>query len=485
VAKPVSGSSPSDSIDATTWNLRLPLAVLLRDERLERLIGLPVSVVARVGSEPASATIECPRRGGPEVRCGQSVFELVEDEDAFLGRAGANEARPAIEQLVEDNPGIEADLTIEVANDPESSGVRWIRTAEALRVGLRESWLATLEEVFKRGTTERLVVADGGDAGVWTPCLQVCGPAASPRPLANPELPEVPSRWWREHRADGRSLPVPAGLIPTDRDGDSLGNLDRLLTDAARALVWLWLAAKVSSPELGQPVEVTFEGERVAQAKLEVSGANHASDELLLWDWAMEDADPARFDAIQRAVALAVFRDKDFERAARPARRTAKTLFQVLRENELSEAMATRRTVRDAAVGAGRAAADAGRAAGAKSLERVLVQAAAAAGILIANSGDAISTTTTVLLLSLVGALLAASATIALASDYPAAFGILDSFEEDLDLYGDTLSDGDIADIKKMASLADARRRITASLTITVVVLVLAATALIVALVAV
>jgi hypothetical protein len=226
---------------------------------------------------------------------------------------------------------------------------------------------------------------------------------------------------------------------------------------------------------------VTFEGQRLARFDLAAGPRERVDDELALWEWAMEERDPGRYYAVQRAVALAVFDSADLPHAARPALGTARTLLNALRQDQMAEAMATRRSVRDAAMVAGRAAAEAGRTAGAKSLERVIVQAAAAAGILIARSGDALSPSAATLLLLLVGALLVASGVIALVAEYPAAFKLLDSFRDDLHLYRDSLSKQDISAIEEMKSLRGARSAIKTSLLVTIAVLSVALIALAIA----
>lgn len=468
--------APDDRIDSTIWTLRLPVTAFLEEGVLGRLIDLPMRFAVAVELDAGEVRVEGPRYGEPTVTWEGEIHTAIDGDDlsALEGAASRDDAEAALRLLTER----EAETTLEVVNEPAKTGIRWIRSKDSLLERLAASWLATLQAIFSEGRPETLVVADAGDGSLRAGSLRVCGPAAAPWQGEWPTGAQA--EWWEEHHGGEPSLPAPAGIVPGERDGEGLEEIEPMLVGIARALAWLWLADAVDASR--DIPRVQFVGQRVVDVVLETTPADSASDEIALWGWATGEPDPGRYQAVQQAIALAVFSESDLPHAARPALRTADTLLKALRENQLAEAMATRRSVRDAAIGAGRAAADAGRAAGAKSLERLVVQAAATAGILIAQSGDALSGAATSRLLLLIGMLLIASGAIAVLVDYPTAYGILRSFKQDLYLNRDTLSEEDIEEIESMESLKEAHRKITASCVITVVVLLIALGALGVAL---
>ena len=478
VASP-GGSKPADAIDSTKWELRLPVAALLSGDALQRLIDLPVRFKLVVAVDAQEIRIDGEPHGTPVIQPSERLFEAIPDVDEFERAKERGDARQVL-QWFEDRE-LEAELA--VVNDPARTGVRWIRAEANLRDKLERSWLATLTSIFSRDRRETLVVGDAAGDALVAGDLRLCGPEAVGSPPAPSELTASGSsrEWWKSHRHGLSRLPIPEALVPTEESGEFLRAVGPLMTGVAGALAWLWLAEEVDAAE--DVPSVTFEGPRLARFDLAAGPREQVGDEIALWEWAMEERDPGRYYAVQKAVALAVFDSADLPHAARPALGTARTLLNALRQDQMAEAMATRRSVRDAAVAAGRAAAEAGRTAGAKSLERVIVQAAAAAGILIARSGDALSPSAATLLLLLVGALLIASGVIALAAEYPAAFGLLGSFRDDLSLYRDTLSEQDITAIEEMESLKGAQDAITISLTVTIVVLFIALIALGVAIV--
>jgi hypothetical protein len=465
---------PADAVDSAKWELRMPAAALLAEGTLQQLIDLPVRFNLVLTVDAREIRISGEPRGSPVIQPSDRLFEIVADIDGFERAKERGDAQWVL-KLFEDRE-LEAELA--VVNDPAKAGFRWIRTEASLRKRLERSWLATLESIFSRGHQETLVVSDAGANALAAKDLHVCGPEAMGSAPEPGELTtfRFSGQWWDTHRSGLPPLPIPDGLVPAEEGSGSLQAIGLLTRGIGAALTWLWLADEVDASR--DIPSASFEGQRLARFDLPACARDHVDDELALWTWAMEEQDPGRYYAVQRAVALAVFSSADLPNAARPALGSARTLLNALRQDQMAEAMATRRSVRDAGVAAGRAAADAGRTAGAKSLERVIVQAAAAAGILIAKSGDALSSSAATLLLVLVGALLVASAVIALAAEYPAAYGLLGSFRDDLSLYRDTLSEQDITAIEEMESLKGARRAITISLAVTVAILLAALVAL-------
>lgn len=465
---------PADAIDSARWELRLPVATLLSGDTLRQLIGLPVRFKFVIAVDAQEVRIDGEPHGTSVIRPTERPYEVFAEVDEFERAKERGDARWVLEQL--QNYEVEAELA--VVNDPAETGVRWIRTEASLREKLERSWLAVLTSIFSRGCRETLVVGDAGTDTIAAGDLHLCGPEAVGAAPASGELTVsgCSREWWSSHRDGLPQLPIPEALVPVGEGGDSLKAIGQLMTGVVAGLAWLWLADEVDTS--ADVPAVSFEGQRLARFDLPADPREKVDDELTLWEWAMEERDPGRYYAVQRAVALAVFGSADLPHAARPALGTARTLLNALRQDQMAEAMATRRSVRDAAVAAGRAAAEAGRTAGAKSLERVIVQAAAAAGVLIARSGDALSPSAATLLLLLVGALLIASGVIALVAEYPAAYRFLGSFRDDLALYRDTLSEQDIESIETMESLEGAKRAITTSLVVTIVVLLAALVAL-------
>lgn len=473
-ANSASDSKPVDAIDSTRWELRLPVSALLAGDTLQQLIDLPVRFKLVIAVDAQEIRIDCEPHGTPVIRPNERPFEVFSDVDELERAKERGDARWVLEQL----GGREMEAELTVVNDPAETRVRWIRTEASLREKLERSWLAVLTSIFSGGCRETLVVGDAGADALAAGDLYLCGPEAVGAAPVPAELTAsgFSREWWSSHRDGLPRLPIPAGLVPAEEGGELLRAIGPLMTGVAAALAWLWLADEVDTS--ADVPSVSFEGQRLARFDLAAGPRDKVEDEITLWEWAMEERDPGRYYAVQRAVALAVFDSADLPHAARPALGTARTLLNALRQDQMAEAMATRRSVRDAAVAAGRAAAEAGRTAGAKSLERVIVQAAAAAGILIAKSGNALSPSAATLLLILVGALLVASGVIALVAEYPAAYKLLRSFRDDLALYRDTLSEQDIKAIEKMESLEGARRAITTSLVVTIAVLLAALIAL-------
>lgn len=477
MAASTSGGEPADAIDSTQWKLRLPVAALLAEGIFQQLVDLPVrfNLVLTVGGEEIRIGGE--PHGPPVIQPIDRPFKIVTDVDGFERARETGDAKRLLGMF----GSRELDAYLVVVNDPAETGVRWIRTVASYRERLEGSWLATLESIFSRGLRETLVINDATTAVLAAKDLYVCGPDAVASALAPGELTTsgFSRQWWEAHRGDLPVMPIPNGLVPSEEFGASLQGLGAVTGGIGVVLAWLWLADQVDASH--DVPRVSFVGQRVAEFDLPVSPRDDPGDELALWAWAVEEKDPGRYYAVQQAVSLAVFSAADLPKAAKPSLGTARTLLNALRQGQMTEAMATRRSVRDGAVSAGRAAADAGRTAGAKSLERVIVQAAAGAGILIAKSSSALSSSAATWLLILVGALLVASAVVALVVEYPAAYGLLGSFGEDLSLYQDTLSDQDIEGIEKMQSLKEARCSITKSLVVTVTVLLAAMVALVIA----
>ena len=197
-----------------------------------------------------------------------------------------------------------------------------------------------------------------------------------------------------------------------------------------------------------------------------------ATDALALWDWATQTTDPVRSETLLRTISLAVDTPNELMGAGRAILVSATSVLEVALRSRVAEAVAARGAARDAAMSASRAAADDARAAAAKSFDRVVVQAAAVAGLLLANEKDAIEPAVTRSLLLLVATLLLTLAVIVLVVDFPSARASLAAFKVDLKQYRDILTEGDVHELREMESLRNASRTICKAQALTCVVLV-------------
>jgi hypothetical protein len=186
-------------------------------------------------------------------------------------------------------------------------------------------------------------------------------------------------------------------------------------------------------------------------------------------------SDPRRPEAAQQAVALAVFTDADLTTAAGPALTTAKTILANVGRAEIAEALATERNVRDAAMSTARATSEAARVAAGKTMERVILQTGAAAGIMLANSKAGLDDHIAQRLLALILVLLVLSASLAFLVEYSVARSAISSFKTDLKLYEATLATDAVNRIRTMATVTDAESTIKRSEIATGTTLALAA----------
>lgn len=452
-----------DALDTRTLGVKIAVDKLDVD-RLQRIIRLGIRVGLTVEEDGWELTIGAAPFEVIQIKAYGPVERLVKDDEAgALEDAIDSDDVGRVLTWLGSRP---AELALTLINPPADSGFRWIATERELVARLEgDRWLGTLQKLYDRGQPETLVIADAGNGWIAAPALTVRGNEAAEAPTPTELASAAAWEWLAESRSEESALPAPGNLFPA-QEGEGLADLRRALIGAARVLSWYWLAEEVDTP--GPPPRVRFVGQRVVVMTLEATRSESAAAEIELWDWATKSSDAGHRRVVQEAVALAVFGPDDVLEAARPALRTAQTLLKNVRSKELAEAIATRRSTRESAITVGRAAGEAARTAGGKALERVLVQAAAAGGILIAQSRNAISDAATLRLLALIGALQIASLLLAALVDYPSARSGIKRFKDDLKLYEDTLSEKDLEDIKNMASLKDADRKITTSLWLSV-----------------
>jgi hypothetical protein len=186
-----------------------------------------------------------------------------------------------------------------------------------------------------------------------------------------------------------------------------------------------------------------------------------------------DGTDPARRESLQQAVSLAIVTPGDLLTAARPALRTAKLLYELAQRGAVAEALAARRAARASAAASARGAAQAARDAAGRAVERSLIQAAAAAGIVLSNAGDLIARSPAMVLLGLIALVALGSMTIALRVEQPSAQGGLESELADLTQFRDALSLDEIGDVANASAIRSAQADLKrAKLTVIIVYIV-------------
>jgi hypothetical protein len=384
-------------------------------------------------------------------------------EDAFPDEETIEEAR----QAAMSNPsrfwdlchGKSMRITASIRHDPLAAGFQWVRSVDAL-----VTWAPTLgwpdlaRLLLPRAGPRRLLIHDAGRSAVICGGFSAHGPDAEPDELApsgEADAAAYAHVWLTDDRAD---LPTPQALGPITTDG--LEEVARLLTGLAWALCWGWLAVELRTDVSGV-ITASFQGVRAVDVTLKAEPRDQAEPELILWAWAVSSTDSRRREALQQAISLAVRRTEDLADAAVPVQRTARYLLQITEQGLLTEALATRRSIREAAMSLGRTTGDAARTAARSTFDRALLQVGAGFGLLLANRANAISTGTTVTLLLAVLLLTGANAWAAFSYEFPSVSRIVSAFRTDLDAYREVLTPEDLQEIKTLPSLAEAEANIT------------------------
>lgn len=368
---------------------------------------------------------------------------------------------------------------LSVENRPRESGFHWVRTTSALLDHLeRHTWMGLIAALYADESPHRLVLHDAGNGLITGADIVLHGPEVYP-----PDPPGADSESWREYAEswlhDERSeLPPPVAVYPAAADG--LLMLFEIFSRIAHVLSWVWLASTTQID--GSTVVIRFEGSPDLDFDLtQLPAAAHAAEAVRLWEWSVATTDPARREALQQAVSLVVREPSELERAPERVLRTAKYLLRLAKQGTVAEALAIRRTARQAAMDAGRTLAEASRVASRSVVDRVIAQLIGAFGVLLANQAELINTTVAGWLLIALLGLTAATAGVAFAFEFTSANAGLTAFERDLDAYSDMLIEEDINHIKTMETIATARRQLARARWISGSLLILAATALTVA----
>jgi hypothetical protein len=357
-------------------------------------------------------------------------------------------------------------LTASIQHDPKAAGFHWVHSTDAFVTWAQgRRWLETASALYPPDGPHRLVIHDAGGSVVICDGYVVHGPETTPQEPAGPTNAEAATFahvWLTDARAH---LPSPQAICPTKNEG--LDDVARLLTGLAWALCWGWLALELRTDTTGAAV-ASFQN---AQITLQADPRDQATAELALWEWAVASTDFRRREALQQAISLAIRRTEDLADAAAPVRRMARYLLQVTEQGLITEALATRRSIREATMNLARTTGDAARTAARSTFDRALVQVAAAVGLFIAHRANAVSTALTVGLLLATGVLTGATALAALAHEFPSVSKTISAFRKDLEAYREVLTPEDLEEIKALPSLNEAEAHTTRARKATRVVL--------------
>jgi hypothetical protein len=408
-------------------------------------------------------------------------------EDAFPDPGSIQIAKVAAdsdnaETLLQSAGEINGDVRLALLNDPFVAGMHWIRTQDAFHSLIkRDSWFGFLSLIADANQPTRLVIQDAGDSSIVAGGLTVHGPDVYPGLPAWSLTDDAASYRQTWLRGSREKATPPTWTVLTSTEG--LNNVVDVLEGATGLLCWLWLAAEAKVETA--PIRARFEGMRPVEIDLELGAETDSLEAVTLWEWATSTTDPARREAVQQAVSLSIRDERDLAQGFRPVLRTARYLLRISQQGIIAEALATRRTARDAAFTLARDSAEAARSALRKTFDRIILQVGAAGGVLLANHQALIDQAATEALLAAILVLISITALGAFIIDYPSVARAMVAFDIDLDHYRDALPDEDLADIRNMASLSDAKSQIHRSRIASGVLLAIAGIVVVIALCAV
>ncbi|WP_143086237.1 hypothetical protein [Amycolatopsis saalfeldensis] len=360
-------------------------------------------------------------------------------------------------ELVEECLDMKAHLSISLRNDPSKTGFHYIEQIEYLIEKLSVTgWHKFVSTIFQSAGV--LIVSDLGDTVIRLPELEIRGAPDTPGRLR--DLTELPVS------KDGDvDLPSPSWISPIsvqlidDSTPESVERLVKILTGTSCCLAYAALADRVDSQADG--LSITFSGSHIVSiADLVPEAHSNATAEMLLFDWAYSIGDTAKREAIQQAASWTLAEDGSLRGAATPIYRTARSLYDLSQRGAIAEALATRRTARSSAIGIALDSAKLAREIVTKSVERTVIQIGAAVGIVIANAKDLLSNSATAALLFILTLLMFLSWLVSYRLELASASGAIESVSIDLQEYRDSLSEDDIAAIRNMHTLAQAKMRI-------------------------
>lgn len=443
------------TIGATGVLADLDLEALLRLGSLDHT----VHITAESGSWTLTVRADGPAQPTVDTDGDPTSSELGRAQIDAVGDAVAvSDARAALDAT----SGLTCEIRLEINNDPVASHCHWIARIGDLPTLLDSTRWHTSASALAHGPAI-LVAADLTSESVSTGPLIIQGPDAPWR--------EAPAHFddsaYRGQQArDGRlMLPSPTTFAWTAAASPAASPAAQQLAAAfhgvARRLAWYWMAADTDAAQDGA-ITVTYAGARTVSFTLSDSPASSSvDDDLALYRWAATGNDPARQEALQHAISLAVSSADDLASGAAPALRTARTLYELSRRTAITEALAAHRSARQAALDAARAAADTARQTAGKTVERSLLQVAAATAVVLSNAINLLGRAPAIVLLFIVAALSATSLTVALKVELTSADKSLEAEKADLDQYRDVLASDDIAAIRGIHAIASAEADVT------------------------
>jgi hypothetical protein len=372
----------------------------------------------------------------------------------------------------------EGSVTLQVHTEAGNTGFHWFwSTSDLTTQLLRSDALSWVTTYFGMPEARRILIRDAASAFLIGPSLVVHGPETWPdspqQPLLSPRVQQYRDAFLV---GEARSIPPPTAVLV-----ESAGNLEdirRALLGWAHILCWRWMCTDLVYVGAPPVAHFRFDGARVNFIQLQHDSLDSANESVDLWTWATETADPERRAALLRAVTLAASVPADLIQCA-PIQNSATWLLGLSRQAALAEGFATRRAAREAALTAARAATEAATTATGRALDRMLIQVAAALGIVVAQYKDTLDHRTAARLLAVLVLLVVATGVLTVGVDLRAARRSLECFVRDLRVFRETLSTADIKEFATMDSVLEARYQIRRSQSVAVAVVAIVALALI------
>lgn len=434
--------------------------------RFDQLCQLDAHVINGLSGKECTIAIEAVGRDMTfEVsHDGQRQWHIAHTGD--LERGFDSDDADAIARL-EDSPNIGrlfallADFAgmvrIEISNDASQIGYHWIPTTQALSKLLNSArWSSALRAI---ASEPRILLVDD----LETDLIPLAGITIIAPGVAVPQQPsEIDGDSdYRANKSRGNAqLPSPLPFFDADHTHVFTENHEvrTLLQTSAVRLLWYWLAGNASLLADGS-IHLTIIGSRHVELHIgwgDAVGLDKSATHLYLW--ASAHYDVQREEALQQALSLALMSVTDLATAALPAMRTARSLYELSQRAVVAEALASRRSARESAIGAAQGAASIARQAAGKSVERALIQLAAAGGVVLSNGANLVNVTTGRLFLYVIMVVTATSALVSIFVELRSGRRGLVAELADLDQYRESLSVDDIESIRRISSVGAAFR---------------------------
>ncbi|MFC3449582.1 hypothetical protein [Amycolatopsis speibonae] len=373
----------------------------------------------------------------------ESISQAVLNEDAVV--------------LVDECFDMQGHLSITLKNDPSKTGFHYIEHIGYLVNKLRSpKWYDFVSKIFKSASL--LIVSDLGNASIKLPELDIRGTFTDSGKRR--DLNELPAG-----QEGSNSLPSPTWISPFsvyDPEGQRSSSIDELislLSGITCCLVYSLLASRTERTPEG--ISITFTGSRVVSIpNITPEPLPDTLTEMALFEWAFPTVNPGKQEAIQQAASLTLTDSSGFKGAAVPIYRTARSLYELSQRGAVAETLATRRAARSSAIGVALDSAKLAREIVTKSVERTLLQAGVAVGIIVANAKDVLDSPATAALLFVLAVFMMLSWLISYRIELASSSDAIESVSADLQEYRDSLSEDDISAIRGMRTLAQARERI-------------------------